>query len=106
MGFLERVALWMPGEHITDIATEIAERSRGEITQRVAGAVAAMSAAERRGYIRVRAANVIHREVDATLNHDRRLRTVDRAALVEVATEAAVTAVSAQGQAVKRRKVA
>ena len=76
MGLLQLASLWRPNERIEEIAQEIAERSQREVCQRVSARTAGMSDAERRGYVRVRSAAVIHREVDAAMLKDHRLRTV------------------------------
>lgn len=100
MGLLQLLSFWKPAEQLNEIAQRVAERCQREVAQRVVGRTAGMSVAERRGYIRVRAANVVQRECDLALAANRQLRAADRARLVELATNAliasAATAASRQ----------
>ncbi len=94
MGLLQLLSLWRPTERLTEIAERVAERSQQEVALGVAGRTVGMSAAERRGYIRARSAVIIQRESDVALAENRQLRAADRAALVELATNAVIAAVS------------
>jgi hypothetical protein len=106
MGLLQLLSLWRSTERLTEIAQRVAERSQREVAQRVAGRTAGMSAAERRGYIRARSAAVIQRESDVALAENRQLRAADRAALVELATNAVIAAVPSATVTSRQRKAA
>lgn len=106
MGLLKLMGLWLPQNRLAEVAREIADRSQREVTQLVSGQTAGMSAAEQRGYIRARSASVIHREVDLAMHWERHLRAVDRPTLVQLATEAVVTAVASTPRTRRQRKVA
>jgi hypothetical protein len=106
MGLLQLTKLWRPTERLAETARQIADRSRQEVSQRVAGATSGMSAAERRGYIRARSAAVIHREVDQAMLQQPSLRAADRPALLQLATEAVTTVVASQLPPARRRRVA
>jgi hypothetical protein len=106
MGLLQLTTLWRPSERLAEIARQIAERSRQEVSQRVLGGTGGMSAAERRGYIRARSAAVIHREVDQAMLQQPALRAVDRPALLQLATDAVITVVASSTPPARRRRVA
>jgi hypothetical protein len=72
---------------LTLFAREIAERSRIEVLRRLVGLSPDMSNAEARGYIRTRAAVVVHREVNLWMHHQHNLPLADRSKLIELATE-------------------
>jgi hypothetical protein len=106
MGLLEVFSLCLPNEHITDAARQIAARCQPELSQRVCGRFAGMSAAEKRGYIRARSANVVQREVDLALQWDRRLRAADRPTLLQMTTDAVLAAVAAESGTRRKKQVA
>jgi hypothetical protein len=106
MGLLQLTTLWRPSERLAEIARQIAERSQPEVSQRVSGGTAGMSAPERRGYIRARSAAVIHREVDRAMLQQPILRAADRPALLQLATDAVITAVACKTPPARRRRVA
>jgi hypothetical protein len=89
-------------ERLMRVAQRIAEQSLGEVSRRVNGLTADMSAAEARGYIRARAAGVVHRQVATAIRSDDRLRPADRARLINMATETLVLAISRQRQTIRR----
>jgi hypothetical protein len=62
-----------------------------------------MSPREARGYIRARAAVIVHREVDWTLARERHVRPSDRAKLISLVTDEIVAAVARDNWAVARR---
>ncbi|MCL4207143.1 MAG: hypothetical protein KJ000_32075 [Pirellulaceae bacterium] len=72
---------------LTRSAQEIAERSHIEVLRRLVGLSPDMSNAEARGYIRTRAAVVVHREVNLWMHRQHHLPPADRSKLIELATE-------------------
>jgi hypothetical protein len=68
-------------------AQQIAERSCIEVLRRLSGLSPDMSTAEARGYIRTRAAVVVHREVNLLMQHERGVQPSERPKLIELATE-------------------
>ena len=106
MGVLQLLSLGRPTVRLTEIAQQVAQRSQREVTQRVAGRTAGMSAAERRGYIRARSAVIIQRESAVALAETQQPRAADRAALVELATNAVIAAVSSATVTSRQRTAA
>ena len=106
MRLLQMLSFWRPSERLTEIAQRVAERSQREVAQRVAGRTAGMSAAERRGYIRARSAVIIQRESAVALAETQQPRAADRAALVELATNAVIAAVSSATVTSRQRTAA
>ena len=74
-------------EYLSAVAQRIAERTIDQVERRLSGLTPEMSAAEARGYIRVRAAAVVHRAVNRVVSQDRRLGTADRERLAQMTTE-------------------
>lgn len=87
MGFINWRFGAQANQQLAPLAERIAERSRSDVSRRLVGLSPEMSGAEARGYIRTRAAVVVHREVNLVLQRERRLRPADRAKLIEMATE-------------------
>ena len=85
-------------ERLAKLAKRIAERSYAEVIKRIDGMVPDMSPSEARGYIRARAALVVHREVNRALHRERRLKASERAKLITLVTEAIVEAVGDQNR--------
>ncbi len=94
MGLFKLNARPRTEDRLAKLAKRIAERSRSEVVQRILGMEPDMSPCETRGYIRARAAVVVHREVDLTLARERRIRRSDRTKLISLATDALVAAVT------------
>lgn len=90
-------------DRLTKLAKRITERCRSEVAQRVLGIEPDMSPCEARGYIRARAAVVVHREVDVTLERERRLGRADRARLISLVTDALVADVTSENRIRSRR---
>ena len=106
MGLLQLLSLWGRTERLSEIAQHIAERSQREVVQQTAGRMNSMSNAERRGYIRARAAAAIHRETDVALRVYGQLRASDRAVLVELATQAVIATVFAANVPIRHSRAA
>ena len=96
MGLFNLIAQLRKRDRLPGIAHRIAERSLDEVARRIVGLGLEMSAAETRGYIRARAAVVIHREVNLLLALDHSVRFQDRTWLTHVATEEVVEALVKQ----------
>jgi hypothetical protein len=73
-------------EQLTPLAQQVAQRSQLEVSRRLIGLSSEMSRAEARGYIRTRAAVVVHREVNLLLQQHR-LRAAERVRVIELATD-------------------
>ena len=84
-------------ERLVRLTRKIVERSRSEVTRRLLGLRADMSDSEARGYIRARAAVVVHREVNLALGSEKRLRPSDRHRLIAMVTDALVNGVFHEG---------
>ena len=95
MGFLEVLAVFRPGDKLAELAEQVAERCRAAVLKRVEQLAPAMSAAESLGYIRARAAAVVHHEVG--LVDDMRVQTsaARRQQLASLTTDAVVRRVAA-----------
>jgi len=90
-------------DRLAKLANRVAERCRSEVAQRILGMEPNMPPCEARGYIRARAAVVVHREVDLTLARERRLRRADRTKLISLAMDALVAEVTGRNQTTSRR---
>ncbi len=87
MGFINWKFTPRSDQRLTPLAERVAERSRIEVARRLIGLSPDMSHAEARGYIRTRAAVVVHRQVNLLMQHDRSLKPSERPKLIELATE-------------------
>lgn len=90
-------------DRLAKLAKRIAERCRDEVVHRILGMEPDMSPCEARGYIRARAAVVVHREVDLTLAREKRLRRADRNRLISLTTEALVAEATDRNRTSSRR---
>lgn len=111
MGLLDMLAVFRQGDKLAELAELVAERCRGPVLVRVEQLAPAMSAAESLGYIRARAAAVVHNEVG--LVDDLRVSSsaARRQQLTSLATDAVVRRVTAElitraHQATRRRRAA
>ena len=87
MGLL-RINLRSKGKNRLDRAAQrLANICQREVAQRLRGLREDMSVSEMRGYIRARAAVVVHREVNQAIRQDRRLRTTDRSKLLSLVND-------------------
>ena len=75
---------------VSALASDLAQRSAATVWQRVGHRVSTMTSAEARGYIRARAAEVIHAEVERLLQFEPGLRGWAHEALVAQATEGVI----------------
>src|ERR1051325_6503225 len=73
------------------LANEIAQRSRAEVWQRVEHRARTMRLAEARGYMRARAAEIIHREVDHALACQHGHASLNREQILNQSTDLVVT---------------
>jgi len=99
---------WMAGfrrhSRIVAITDRVVARSLPAVWQRVSVRGATMSLAESYGYIRARAASEILREVNIAAGADKTLRAVDRARIVQRATERVVRQTLADLRRAPRRR--
>lgn len=86
----------------SELAARIAPRCHAAVWARVERRAPSMRLSEARGYIRARAAAVVHAQVNAELNHTR--RDVSRADLMSLATDKVVTLVFRELLAVPPRQ--
>lgn len=81
---------YLPGAALDRLAADLAEQALAAVLLRSRTRAAKMRTAEARGYIRARAAAVIHQQVDAELQHRPAAQGGYRADLIERATEAVI----------------
>ena len=72
---------------MTELAQQVAERSRQEVVQRARLSLLRMSGPEARGYLRARAADVLLRETDRALAEEPRVREKDREQVISQAAD-------------------
>ena len=86
---------------LVDLAEIIASRSRHAVWQRVCQRAPHMNVSEARGYIRARAANIVHFEVDQIVkDHLQTVTEEMRPRLIQMSTDAVVRLVSIESQLV------
>ncbi len=93
MGFFQIFDFLRGIDPLAEAVNRLARRSESNISQRVERRLASMSPDEGRGYIRARAATVIHRQVDLLLAEQRQIAAKDRRELIDRATEAVIVRV-------------
>ena len=100
---------WITGLFLTDRVEEfsntIASRSQSAIWNRVAHQVASLGAAEARGYIRARAAAVIHQETNRLITEVGSRFESRRRRLTESATEKVIPWILTQAQLLRERRL-
>lgn len=98
MSLFDRLRRFPQESEVKAIAQQVASRARHDVWQRVCGRIAALGTNEARGYIRARAKAVVAREMDIALAQTRRVRTVMRDRVTELANELVVRAVVSQSR--------
>ncbi|MCH5376694.1 MAG: hypothetical protein JJ992_22240 [Planctomycetes bacterium] len=106
MGFINWKFKTRGEDRLTPLAQRIADRSRIEVSRRLVGLSPDMSQAEARGYIRTRAAVVVHREVNLVMQRERSLRPSERPKLIELSTELLVDGFLTVGAETAQRRFA
>ena len=91
---------------LTELATTIAERSRAAVWNRVGEQIAAMPLVEAKGYMRARAASVVHYQTDTALAGQRSIKPALRARLIDLAMEEVIRAMLAGVSALAPREPA
>lgn len=81
-------------KQMAGLAAEIAERSHSDVWQRVAHRATAMRLVEARGYVRARAARVIHHHVHEALETRPEIDDARREELISLATEVVISAIA------------
>ena len=94
MGLLSYFADRRSARQLAGLAAEIAQRSHGDVWQRVAHRATAMRLVEARGYVRARAARVIHHHVHAALETRPEIDDSRREELISLATEVVISAIA------------
>lgn len=81
--------------NMDDLTSRVAKRSQNAVWQRVEPNCMVMCPAEARGYVRVRAAEIIGREVDIATATDKTVTSHQRSQVVEAALERVVRSILA-----------
>jgi hypothetical protein len=89
---LEMVARFRPDARMARLAERIADRCQAAVWERICRRAPGMAVAEARGYIRARAAAVVHAEVESALAEQPVIARAWRSRLVEMVTEEVVRA--------------
>jgi hypothetical protein len=88
MDWLKNLRSWLLGPDLSLLAEQIAIRCRTAVWQRIEHRMHGLSLAEARGYVRVKAAQVIRQQVDRIMESDEAVRPAVRPQLEELAMEA------------------
>lgn len=100
--FLFDLFPWLRSEsRLQNASRGIAARVRNDVWRRVAERVPGMGPHESRGYIRARAAAIVHGEVDSLYKHDHSLKASQRAHLIDLASHELVRQIVARAAAVR-----
>ncbi|MFC1757452.1 hypothetical protein ACFL2H_01615 [Planctomycetota bacterium] len=87
---------WIKRQSIMDeLTSRIAKRSQNAVWQRVEAHCMTMCPREARGFVRVRAAEVVGRELDVAIVGNDDIASVDRGPLLEAALERVVRSIIA-----------
>lgn len=92
--------------YLASVAEGILKRTQKDVARRLAGLNEEMSAAEARGYVRVRAASIVHREVLRTISQDPRLRPSDHERLADAVSDQITETAWSLRRAVKSTRAA
>jgi hypothetical protein len=98
MAWPQRIAQWLVSDRLTEMTERVAGRSRLAVWQRTVERTATLGPTESRGYIRARAAAVIHRETDRLIEQEGPRVARQRAAIIAAATQSLVETIVAQLQ--------
>jgi len=98
MAWPQRMVQWIVSDRLAEMAERVAGRSRLDVWQRVLEATAGLGAAESRGYIRARAARVVHAETDRLIEQEGPKVGRQREQIIAAATESLVQAILGQLQ--------
>jgi hypothetical protein len=70
MAWPQIITQWIVSDRLTEMSERVAGRSRMAVWQRIVERAASFGPTESRGYIRARAAGVIHRETDRLIEQE------------------------------------
>ena len=102
MGLPQLLAHWFVTDKITELAERIAARSRQAVWQRVWQRVGTLCPAEARGYIRARAAAIVHQETDRLIAQEGSRAGEMREKLLSAAVETLIVQLLDQSQRTRR----
>ena len=102
MGLPQLLAHWFVTDKVTELAERIAARSRQAIWQRVWQRVGTLGPAEARGYIRARAAAIVHQETDRLIAQEGPRASELRDKLIAAATETVIAQLLGQSRHTRR----
>jgi hypothetical protein len=85
-------------DRLSSLVERIAERSCPQVLERVHGMPGHLTAAEMRGYVRVRAACIVRREIDRILQRPSRVRLADRNHLLGLVIDEVVATLLGSGE--------
>jgi len=101
MGLLELVTTSRRARQVRKLAAVVADRSLPAVLERLAPHIHDMSSPEARGYIRARAAAVVHREASLVLSMEGRLPAWGHTEVIRQATSLVVQQLAADVRPVK-----
>ena len=102
MALPQLLARWFVTDKVPELAERIAARSRQAVGQRVAQRLGTLGPAEARGYIRARAAAIVHQETERLIAQEGSRVAELREKLRAAATEAVVVQLLNQGRQTRR----
>lgn len=101
MAWPQIITRWIVSDRLAEMSERVAGRSRMAVWQRIVERAATLGPTESRGYIRARAASVIHREIDRLIEQEGPAVGRMRERIISRATESLVETIV--GQLAQRR---
>ncbi len=98
MAWPQLIAQWLVSDRLTEMAERVAGRSRLAVWQRIVERTATLGPTESRGYIRARAAGVVHAETDRLIQQEGATVGRLRERIIAAATNSLVETLVAQLQ--------
>jgi hypothetical protein len=96
MVWTQRITQWLVSDRLTEMSERVAGRSRLAVWQRVVDRLPTLGPTEARGYIRARAAAVVHAETDRLVEQEGDRVGRMRARIIEAAQQSLVDAIHGQ----------
>lgn len=110
MAWPQRIAQWLVSDRLTEMSERVAGRSRLAVWQRVVDRLSLLDPTEARGYVRARAAVVVHAETDRLIEQEGAKIGRLRERIVAIASQSLVETIVAQvrqhQQPLRQRRVA
>ena len=103
MQWLKLVPRWRNQQALRDASERLADQSRHIVWQRIGRQVGSMSVHELRGYIRARSLQIVQRQVDQLLLHDKSITESQRGQLVTLTCDALVNRIENQLRILRRK---